>query len=92
MKDYASLQEIDQKRIMEEKNKKEIDATRPTQRELMLATKFEEKMSFRPLRDTRDRRHYLREWLSSKWMNGLRRNLRKFRRWKSKNLDNFNSS
>ena len=39
---------------MEEENKKEIDVTRPTQRELMLATKFEEKMSFRPLRDTRD--------------------------------------
>ena len=54
MKDYASLQEIDQKRIMEEENKKEIDATRPTQRELMNATKFEEKMSFRLLRDTRD--------------------------------------
>ena len=54
IEDYLKIKELDDKRIMEQENRKQIDATRPTQKEVMLSEKFVQCMSLRPIRDARE--------------------------------------
>ena len=54
IEEYLQIKELDDKRIMDEENRKLIDATRPTQKEVVLSEKFVQSMSLRPIRDIRE--------------------------------------